>query len=222
MANSANIVERGADGIAVERPIPASQPGDVFPAGTVVDYAGSAAPTGWLICDGSVVSRATYPQLFTNIGTTYGAGDGVSTFGIPDYRGKTLVGKHSSGTFQTLGATGGEETHVLTTAELAAHAHSASSSIETAEHTHSGTTASSTLPVGQSTITTLDNIQFGSGSVFAGRVTGTDTGSHSHSFTTGPQLANHQHNITVNNAGSGSGHNNLQPYVVTNKIIRAY
>lgn len=53
------------------------------PAGIISTYAGSTAPTGWLICDGSAVSRTTYANLFSVIGTTYGSGDGETTFNIP-------------------------------------------------------------------------------------------------------------------------------------------
>ena len=63
------------------------------PAGAVVDYAGSSAPTGWLLCDGSAVSRSTYSALFTAISTNYGVGDGSTTFNLPDYRGRVGVGK---------------------------------------------------------------------------------------------------------------------------------
>lgn len=69
------------------------------------------------MCDGSAVSRTTYATLFTAIGTAYGTGDGSTTFNIPDLRGRIAVGKNAA-TFSTLGATGGEETHTLTTPEI--------------------------------------------------------------------------------------------------------
>jgi microcystin-dependent protein len=62
------------------------------PAGAVITYAGSSAPSGWLICDGSAVSRSTYSDLFSAIGTTYGIGDGSSTFNVPDCRGVFVRG----------------------------------------------------------------------------------------------------------------------------------
>jgi microcystin-dependent protein len=79
-----------------------------------------AAPTGFLLCDGSLVSRATYAALFTAIGTTYGAGDGMTTFALPDTVGRMLIGKAASGTASTLGETGGaiDHTHLET-----AHTH---------------------------------------------------------------------------------------------------
>lgn len=63
------------------------------PAGVTCGFAGSTAPAGWLECDGSEVSRATYPHLFRAIGTSWGAGDGSTTFNLPDYRGKVRVGQ---------------------------------------------------------------------------------------------------------------------------------
>lgn len=65
------------------------------------------APSGWLICDGSAVSRTTYADLFAVIGTTYGAGDSSTTFNIPNFKGNTPVGKADSGEFDTLGNTYG-------------------------------------------------------------------------------------------------------------------
>lgn len=64
-----------------------------IPAGVVMDYAGPSVPTGWLECDGAAVSRVTYAALFTAISTTWGAGDGSTTFNLPDFRGRTRIGR---------------------------------------------------------------------------------------------------------------------------------
>ena len=80
------------------------------PAGAIVQFGGTTAPTNWLLCDGSAVSRAAWPSLYSAIGTTYGAGDGSTTFNVPDLRGRVAVGKDSA-TFSTLGFSGGTETH---------------------------------------------------------------------------------------------------------------
>ena len=78
------------------------------PVGSISLFAGTTAPNGWLICDGSAVSRTTYANLFSVIGTTYGSGDGSTTFNIPDLQGRVPVGYKSSDTdFDTLGETGG-------------------------------------------------------------------------------------------------------------------
>lgn len=85
-----------------------------MPVGAIVPYAGATAPSGWLLCDGSAVSRETYRALFTAIGTTYGTGDGATTFNVPDLRGRFPLGKATSGTGSTLGGTGGAIDHVHT------------------------------------------------------------------------------------------------------------
>ena len=76
--------------------------GTVPPAGVIMAFAGSTAPSGYLICDGSAVSRSTYANLYAVIGTTYGAGNGSTTFNLPDLTGRVPVGKNA-GTFATLG-----------------------------------------------------------------------------------------------------------------------
>lgn len=69
------------------------------PIGAVISTLSTAtAPAGWLYCDGSAVSRTTYAQLFSILSTTYGAGDGSTTFNLPDYRGRFLRGINSMGT----------------------------------------------------------------------------------------------------------------------------
>jgi len=79
------------------------QPGAGTPIGAVIAYAGSVAPTGWLIADGSAVSRATYADLFQAIGDTYGSGDGSTTFNLPDLRGRVAVSVGSNSDVATLG-----------------------------------------------------------------------------------------------------------------------
>jgi len=92
-------------------PAPAPNPG-IATSGFVNPFAGSAAPTGWLLCDGSAVSRTTYANLFTVVGTTYGAGDGSTTFNLPNLKGRFPVGLDASQTeFSTLGKTGGAKSH---------------------------------------------------------------------------------------------------------------
>ena len=95
------------------------------PVGSISLFAGKTAPNGWLICDGSAVSRTTYANLFSVIGTTYGTGDGSTTFNIPNLKGRVPVGVDSNDTsFDTIGETGGEKTHTLSVDEMPAHNHS--------------------------------------------------------------------------------------------------
>lgn len=184
----------------------------LIPAGGLMPYAGSAAPTGWLLCAGQAVSRTTYAALFTAIGTTYGVGDGSTTFNLPDLRGRTIAGKDNmegtaanrltsggSGiTGTTLGAAGGAETHTLTSAQIPAHTHTGST--DTAgSHSHEGGVATST---------------FG-GSAPTASVSGSGAGA------TTSTAGAHSHTVTINaNTGGGGAHNNTQPTIVLNYIIK--
>lgn len=92
----------------------------LVPVGTVIESAASATPTGYLPCDGAAVSRATYASLFASIGTTYGAGDGSTTFNVPDKRGRTAIGDGTGSglSARTQGQTLGTETNTLLTSDL--------------------------------------------------------------------------------------------------------
>ena len=87
---------------------------NTVPAGTMVLYGGSSSPTGWLLCDGSAVSRSTYAQLFSALGTAYGTGDGSTTFNLPDLRQRFPLGLAASGTGNVLGTSGGNIDHTHT------------------------------------------------------------------------------------------------------------
>ena len=78
---------------------------EIVPSGTIVGYGAASAPTGWLLCNDAAVSRSTYARLFAVIGTGYGAGDGSSTFNVPDLRDKVPLGKGTNN--DTLGTTTG-------------------------------------------------------------------------------------------------------------------
>lgn len=95
-----------------------------IPKGVINTYAGSTAPNGWLICDGSAISRSTYADLFEVIGTTYGTGDGETTFNLPNLQRRIPVGYDvSDNDFNAIGKIGGEKTHVLTINEMPEHSH---------------------------------------------------------------------------------------------------
>ena len=124
--------------VAVEN---AGSVSDTAAAGTIVQSASSSLPDGWLVADGSAVSRTLYATLFSAIGTTYGAGDGTSTFNLPNLNGRVVVGQDTSQTeFNTVGKVGGEKTHTLTIAEMPAHGHTGTAAAA-GDHSHVGSTA---------------------------------------------------------------------------------
>lgn len=103
------------------------------PTGTIIPWPSAVIPDGWLICDGRGVARGEQAALFAVIGTVYGIGDGVSTFNLPDLRGRTVIGLDDMGRgaanvitdvrARGLGGRLGEEKHQLTTAEMPSHSH---------------------------------------------------------------------------------------------------
>lgn len=101
-----------------------SATGDTLPVGSIMPYPKATAPENWLICDGSAISRTDYSELFNAIGTTFGEGDGSTTFNLPNLKGRTIVGLDAEDTdFNTIGKTLGEKTHTLTVAEMPEHTH---------------------------------------------------------------------------------------------------
>ncbi|EHK57747.1 tail fiber protein [Allomesorhizobium alhagi] len=180
------------------------------PVGGIIDYGGSTAPTGWLLCYGQEVSRTGESALFDVIGTTFGAGNGSTTFNVPDYRGRVGAGQDDMGgtsanrltnqsgglNGDTLGATGGSETHTLTLAQIPAHDHGGSTGSGGA-HSH---TVENTLAGSDVTTAVWESGNSGS------RTTTTST------------AAAHVHSIP--SAGSGQAHNNVQPTIIVNKIIK--
>ena len=105
-----------------------------IPTGVLIPFAGTSAPDGWLLCDGSAISRSTYSGLYTVIATNYGSGDGSTTFNLPDLRGRTALGLDNMGGVSAnrvtndnadiIGGVDGEEVHLLTIDEVPSHNHS--------------------------------------------------------------------------------------------------
>jgi microcystin-dependent protein len=170
----------------------------LFTHGMIMPYAGSAAPSLWQLCYGQAISRTTYSSLFSAIGTTYGTGDGSTTFNVPDLRGRVIAGQDDMGgtsanrlTNQTggldgdtLGATGGSETHTLTEAQLAVHYHLSATRRDSA----------------------VDN---------------TYERGATHTVTTFSTVATASDVSSTGDAGSGQAHNNVQPTIILNYIIYA-
>jgi len=174
------------------------------PAGCIMPYAGATAPEGWLLCHGQAVSRSAYADLFAAIGTAHGAGDGSTTFNLPDLRGRVVAGKDDMGGADagrlaggiaartTLGGAGGAATHMLSTGEMPAHGHGVSDP----GHAHS----------------------YGAGQVpsaFAPRGTNGD----GTNFNSNPATNAAATGITVQSAGGGGAHNNTQPTLILNYVI---
>ena len=164
--------------------------------GTILPTVATSAPAGWLLCDGSAVSRSTYANLFNLVGTTFGAGDGSTTFNVPDLRGRAIigVGQGSGLSARTRGQTGGAEVHQLGVTEIPAHGHDI----------YAGTdnTSGNTVAAANSGARGL------SGSISATGLTAITNLAGS-----GQQA--------VRNAGGGGSHNNMQPFMALSYIIRA-
>jgi microcystin-dependent protein len=204
--------------------------GTLIPAGVVWDYAGAAAPSGWLECNGQAVSRTTYARLFTAIGTTFGAGDSSTTFNVPDGRGRVKAGFNSGDTdFNAVGDTGGHKTHTLTTSQLPSHAHSGPS------HTHgSGSYGAASAGNHRHTLQwraqTVSNSNANISRHLLGSSTNTDTNSGYESRNMPTAQGAHTHSVggtssaggtgNTGSTGSGSAHNNLQPYITYRQIIK--
>jgi microcystin-dependent protein len=155
------------------------------PVGMISPYAGSTSPTGWLLCNGAAVSRTTYASLFTVTSTTYGAGDGTTTFNVPDLRGRTAIGAGTGTglTARTLGATTGVESVTLTAAQsgLPAHTHTNSASTTTTGGSHGhGVTGSVSLSDAGAQTATGSIATGGHGHTLTMRYT--STSSHDHAI----------------------------------------
>jgi len=118
----------------------------LIPVGGLMPYAGSTSPEGWLLCDGTAINRTTYANLFALIGTTYGSGNGTTTFNVPDMRSRMPIGAGAGTglTSRALAATGGAESVAIASGNLPTHTHSiahdhanVTSTGQSVGHTHS-------------------------------------------------------------------------------------
>lgn len=198
-----------ANGTAPQDAATYGQLSGVLPISSVLDYAGSSAPSGFLLCFGQEVSRSDYAALFGVIGTTYGAGNGSTTFNVPDLRGSVTAGKDDMGGTDATRLSGfygavarilngrlGTSSHTLNEAQIPAHSHTGFTDVQGA-HSHA----------------------LGAGWLTAG-------GSFSDRLSrNGPERTStdgaHSHNVQTNNTGGGQAHPNAQPTLIMNKIIKA-
>jgi len=194
------------------------------PAGVVNMWVGAAAPTGWLLCDGSAVSRTTYSALFAVISTTYGVGNGSTTFNLPDLLGRVPMGAGAGTglTSRTLGAEVGGESTTLTSAHIPEHAHTINHG-----HTASGSTSIDT----QGNHTHASNIEI-AGSLANGGIYLLETnttprnpylqyaGDHSHNASTSVTVDSITGNSGNYGTASPTAVTAVQPSTVVNFIIK--
>jgi len=169
----------------------------LIPAGMIMPTALASAPPGWLLCDGSAVSRTTYADLFAAIGTTFGAGNGSTTFNVPNLKGRMPVGIDTAQTeFDTRGETGGQKTVTLTAAQSGspAHAHSLPG------HTFNWGTG------------------YPSNTVYAANAIATAGSPPSNNLTTRQNFFNQSNNSTA--VGASQAHENMPPYMAMHYCIK--
>lgn len=180
------------------------------------------------MCDGSALSRMAYAALFAVIGTTFGAGDGANTFNVPDLRGRVIAGVDNMGgtaagrltsggsgvNGASRGATGGGETHTLTTAQMPAHTHA--NTLNDPGHAHSVYDPGHAHSYSQPYRAGWEASAGGTG--IAGSIQANSTGAAG----TGIAIYAAGTGMSINNASQGSGgaHPNVQPTMVLNYIIK--
>ena len=189
-------------------------------SGSLIDYCGSSAPDGYLPCDGSAVSRSIYSTLFGAIGTTWGVGDGSTTFNVPDFRGRFIYGADGA---HAVGTTGGSSTAALAVGNLPAHNHPVvdpghTHAVTDPQHTHEVTDPghNHTALVASSTNTT----GILSGTATAGDTSTSTTGITVDPASTGLTVNADTTGITTDDTGSGTAFPIIPPYAVVLKCIK--
>lgn len=199
--------------------------------GSIIPYTKSVVPEGYLVCDGSAISRSDYPELFTVIGTVYGSGDGYSTFNLPNLSGCVAIGSSSG---HSIGVGGGEETHSLIIDEtpshlhsIPAHGHSNDIAIATPQLSHS-ITAQPAFKYSKMTSTAARGI-IGSGanhftsmkSALMSRSTPVAISDHPATDCTMSGGVTDCPAFDTETTGNGDAHNNMMPYIALVFLIQA-
>jgi microcystin-dependent protein len=197
-AGTGSITDALIDNLRVEARVIGATP----PSGSVMAFAGSTAPSGWLLCDGTAYSQTLYPALFAMIGNTYATSGGQSApaaglFRVPILTGRVPTGRDASQTeFDALGETGGAKTHTLTTAEMPSHTHTQDA------HNHSQNAHNHTQDAHNHTQDAHSHSTVDAGSHSHGGATGT-TGNHQHSATANQTSATSHTHVTNGTFASG-------------------
>lgn len=186
--------------------------------GTVKDWAGNVIPAGWMKMTGQELSRSDYASLYSRIGNTYGAGNGSTTFNLPDLSGRVTIDADSE--FE-LGVAGGENEHIITLQEMPKHKHSGKTEVQDTFHTHTGQTTtdgSHHHDYIQPAIGDKANLQ-GSSIIYRNRGPGSiGGGGHTHNIATTNESAYHKHSIPED--GGSEPMRLMQSYVPIHKIIK--
>lgn len=210
--------------------------GLLVPPGAIFPYAGTSSPDGYLTCNGADVSRVTYGALFAAIGTTYGAGDGSTTFTLPNLSGRIPTGVDGA-TFASVGDVGGAETTTLTVDELPSHSHTGVVDAN-GNHDHDANTASAgththtsnaeggqdnpglAIANGDNTVIDTDSSQ-NELNVWttAIELSIDEAGSHNHAVVVDAN-GTHTHSFTTQTTGNGNSFSNLAPYLTVLYIIK--
>lgn len=196
----------------------------VLPPGIVLAYAAdTAAPAGWLLCDGAAVSRSTYARLFARIGSTWGSGDGSTTFNLPDLRGRVIAGTDDMGGVSAnrlttiingdiFAATGGTETVTLDATTIPSHTHTANVTDPGHFHYAVANVGVSDTTMGLPYLGQNSNV----GTNFSYALGSTNTVANS------GQTSSQTTGISVSNVATGGGlaHSNMQPTAIMHYIIK--
>lgn len=197
-----------------------------LPSGTIMQYISNNAPSGWILCDGSEVSKSEYPELYNIIKDTYGSPSNESMFKIPDFRGRVAVGAGQGHGLSDrhLGEIGGEEKHKLTISEMPTHNHNGTTSSD-GTHTHNVNDPGHNHHINGPSITGNNTVSNTFNKNDRSRLDNKTMSKVSSNLETtnislGPN-GDHTHTFTTNNSGGSLAHNIMQPYLVTYYIIKA-
>ncbi|MEP2936889.1 MAG: tail fiber protein [Gilvibacter sp.] len=168
---------------------------------TIIEFGGNFAPRGWAFCNGQLMPISGNDALFSLLGTTYG-GDGRTTFGLPDLRGRAAMhaGNGPGLTPRSLGQKGGTETNVLNSTQIPSHTHTGNLHVSSANATQGAATQGSSIAAP---------------GVLSGRTFTPTEGFNA----AAPDITMNGSSVATGNTGSSSSINNIEPFQVVNYII---